>query len=395
MLLLPSCQFQRWPVVGEMELFSLLVGNVYDAAFDPSLWENALRYATMFVGGVAAALYAKDATAKTGTIFHQDGGIEPRYVKLYFNKYVKLDPSTTGHFFAGIGQPISIEDIIPYDEFRNTRFYKEWAKPQRLVDHLAVALDKSVTAVALFGVFRGDRQGLADDAMRRRMRFVAPHIRRSVLVSRLVDFKRAEATTLAATLDGLSAGMFLVDAQCRIVHANAAGHAILQADDYLRAIQGQLFAADPQRNSALHDIVSAAVVGDDAVGIKGIAIAFVGRDGGRHVMHVLPLTSGARRKAAKTFGAVAALFVHRASLEMPSPPEVIARTYRLTPTELRVLLAVVEVGGVPEVAETLGIAVYTARKYLSSIFEKTGVHRQADLVKLVAGFSSPLLARSK
>ena len=42
-------------------------------------------------------------------------------------------------------------------------------------------------------------------------------------------------------------------------------------------------------------------------------------------------------------------------------PEIIAKTYQLTPSELRVLLAVVRVGGVPEVAEALGIGEATVR----------------------------------
>ena len=96
----------------------------------------------------------------------------------------------------------------------------------------------------------------------------------------------------------------------------------------------------------------------------------------------------ARRGTGKTYAAVAALFVHPAGLTSPSPPELIAKTYRLTPTELRVLLAIVEIGGVPEVAEALGIADSTVKTHLGRLYEKTGTHRQADLVKLVAGFSS-------
>jgi len=45
--------------------------------------------------------------------------------------------------------------------------------------------------------------------------------------------------------------------------------------------------------------------------------------------------------------AVAALFIRKASLEPFSPPEVIGEMYKLTPTELRVLLAIVDIGGVP------------------------------------------------
>jgi len=72
-------------------------------------------------------------------------------------------------------------------------------------------------------------------------------------------------------------------------------------------------------------------------------------------------------------------------------------TFRLSfggfsPTELRVLLAIVEVGGVPEVADALGVAGTTVKTHLGRLFEKTGAGRQAELVKLVAGFSMPFVS---
>ena len=73
------------------------------------------------------------------------------------------------------------------------------------------------------------------------------------------------------------------------------------------------------------------------------------------------------------------------------PPEVIAKTFDLTPSELRVLVAIVEVGGVQETAEALGIAETTVKTHLRRVFAKTGTGRQADLVKLVAGFANPLV----
>jgi len=56
-----------------------------------------------------------------------------------------------------------------------------------------------------------------------------------------------------------------------------------------------------------------------------------------------------------------------------------------------VLFAIVEVGGVPQVAEVLGIAASTVKTHLGRVYEKTGAARQVDLVKLVAGFSSSLV----
>ena len=98
-----------------------------------------------------------------------------------------------------------------------------------------------------------------------------------------------------------------------------------------------------------------------------------------------------RRDTGNAYKAVAALFVHTAPLDAPAPPAVIAKTFKLTPSELRVLLAVVEVGGVPMVAEALGIAENTVKTHLKRLYAKTGANRQADLVKLVAKFASPLV----
>jgi DNA-binding CsgD family transcriptional regulator len=58
---------------------------------------------------------------------------------------------------------------------------------------------------------------------------------------------------------------------------------------------------------------------------------------------------------------------------------------------LRVLLAIVEVGGVPEVAPALGVAESTVKTHLGRLFLKTGAGRQADLVKIVAGYATPLI----
>jgi DNA-binding CsgD family transcriptional regulator len=172
---------------------------------------------------------------------------------------------------------------------------------------------------------------------------------------------------------------------------NSAGHAMLVAADFLHASGGRLVANEPRADRLLGDVFLASARADAEVGTSGISVPLTARDGDRHVAHVLPLTSGARRPTGSTYRASAALFIHKASLETPSPPEIIATTYELTPTELRVLLAIVEVGGVPDTAEALGVAEATVKTHLSRLFQKTGASRQAGLVKLVAGFSSPLL----
>ena len=374
----------------ETEQFSSLVGDAYDAALDPARWPAVLGKVRGFVGGQAAVLCWKDAANRCGCADYQDGGLDPHYVQLYFDKYIKVDPFTTGQFFAEIGEPVAIADLIPADEILKTPFYTEWVRPQGLVDCVVSPLDKSRTSAALVGVFRHERHGAADEETRRRLRLIVPHLRRAVLIGKVIDLKTAEAATFADTLDGISAGMLLVDSRGRIVHANTSGHALLAEGSLLRAAGGKLAANDANAEHALHDVFLAAGSGDAKVGNKGIAVLLSAPDGGRWVAHVLPLTSGARRRAGAAYAAVAAVFVQKAALETRSPFEHIARHYKLTPSELRVLIAVVEVGGVRETADALGLGEPTVKTHLNRLFTKTGTRRQADLVKLMAGFSSPL-----
>jgi DNA-binding CsgD family transcriptional regulator len=376
-------------MIQETQILADLIGTIYDATLDRSLWSEVLQRSAAFVGGAAASIFSKNPTVLNGNVYY-DWGVDPYYVDLYFRKYIKLDPSTTGHYFADVEQPIATADIMPYGEFLETRFYKEWVRPQGLVDFVSAVLDKSVTSAAMFGVFRHQRDGIADDETRRRMRLIVPHIRRAVLIGNVLDLSTAEATAFADTLDGLAAGVFLVDENARIAFANASGQIMLDEQKILRRKDGVLTAVDPRTRTTLADVIAAARDGDAAVGISGIAIPLSPSLEPPWLAHILPLTSGARHDAGIAHSAVAAVFVRQASFETPSAMETMSKLYRLTPSELRVLAAVSEVGGVAAVAELIGIAEATVKTHLHHLFAKTGTSRQVDLVKLVVSHTSPL-----
>ena len=92
---------------------------------------------------------------------------------------------------------------------------------------------------------------------------------------------------------------------------------MLNNANFLRAAGGRLIANDPEVDRTLADIFAIAGKGDAEIGIKGIAVPLMARGGQRHIAHVLPLTSGARRRAGTSYAAVAALFVHKAALIHP------------------------------------------------------------------------------
>jgi DNA-binding CsgD family transcriptional regulator/PAS domain-containing protein len=373
-------------IVPDDQLTSL-ISEIYDAAIDATRWNTVLGNVARFVGGSSAALFSKDAAARSGQI-HYESGTDPHYRQLYLDKYIKLDPA--GPCVGPIDQLVTAADLMPYLQFVETRFYREWVQPQGLVDFIAAAIDRSAGRAVIFSVFRHEREGVIDDDTRERMRLVVPHIRRATLVGRLIDRKSVVAATFAAMLDGLSTGICLVDGEGRIVHANVACRTIVDSGDFLSVVGGRIAARDGKIDKVLRELFAAAGAGDVAIRTRGIGLPLRAQDGTFYAVHALPLTSsGGRRLSATAYSATTALFIHRVSIEPPSASEVIARAFNLTPTELRVLLAIVEIGGVPEAAASLGVAETTIKTHLGRLFEKTGVGRQADLVKIVAGFSTP------
>ncbi|HEY7458871.1 MAG TPA: helix-turn-helix transcriptional regulator, partial [Xanthobacteraceae bacterium] len=379
------------PMTVEAERLSRLIGDIYDVVLDPSLWRSALRDIAKFVGGSASALYSKNARSVTGAS-HYNWGLQQRYLQSYWEKYIKYDPTTVGQLVFNVEDVYSAVDFITFEELFESRFYKEWIRPQGLIDHVGATLDKTATSVAACVVFRGEQEGPVDDQARMRMRLLVPHIRRAVLIGNVIDLRKSEASSFATLFDSLADGVILVDAHARIGFANVPAQTIIAEGEILRDAGGRLSAVDTAADKALRNIFAATPGGDTEVGAEGVAIPLSSANDEQWTAHVLPLTSGDRRREGVEHGATAAVFVRKVQLESPSLMKMLATRYKLTPAELRVLQGVIDVGGVPAIADALGISPTTVRTHMKSLFEKTGVRRQADLVKLIASHSSPFVS---
>jgi DNA-binding NarL/FixJ family response regulator len=80
-----------------------------------------------------------------------------------------------------------------------------------------------------------------------------------------------------------------------------------------------------------------------------------------------------------------AVFIRQTAPDAPPPLEAIAKLYKLTASEVRVVDALLKVSGVKAMAEMLGLSQATVRTHLHNVFQKTGTRRQSELVKLLAG----------
>jgi DNA-binding CsgD family transcriptional regulator len=81
---------------------------------------------------------------------------------------------------------------------------------------------------------------------------------------------------------------------------------------------------------------------------------------------------------------VALMFVTPVTRQQAPQVELIEALFDLTPTEARIAGAMVEGKSVATVARAQGVTQNAVRMHLKSIFAKTGVGRQAELVSLLA-----------
>lgn len=360
-----------------------LIGSIYEAALAPDRWAAVLEACREFTGGYSAAIFAKNLTGTRVQLYHDDGRISAETTQAYFGDggLAPIDPSNPVQVLADLETAVITSRRLEPADFETSRFATEWIIPHGLVDMVVAPIERRGSWSALFGVLRHERDGFGDETSRERIALLAPHIRRAMSIGNMMGKALSEADTFRDTIDGLAAGVFLVDTDGRLLHANASGKKMISARHAIATGHDEMLRLD---RTSIRDLLPRA--GDTAP--RSISIETPG--GERLVGHILPLATGARRPPGVGGNAVAALFVQPAHFDPPSIPEGLAQAFDLTPGELRVALATVRHEGVAEVAETLGIAETTVKTHLARIFGKTDTRRQADIVKLVAAFASPL-----
>jgi DNA-binding CsgD family transcriptional regulator/PAS domain-containing protein len=371
-------------VVSELIELSAVVADIYDAAIEPALWQQALASICAYVGGHSGVIFWHDSARQSAQALHMFNA-DPKYTQLYYEKYLPMNPVFPAAMFMAEGVVHSTTDFISKDELEQTRFYQEWIAPQGIADSLAVNLEKGTTRSSLLNIRMDVSLGFENENARARMALLVPHLQRAVTIGRLFDQHKATEEALTATLDHVEAAVFLVGADGAIAFANQPAAKMLDEASLVRKAGETFRAVAPETDSMLRDIFTSAASGDASVGVRGVSVPLTASVDERWFAHVLPLTSGRRQQAGATTHAVAAVFIRNTAPNAPPPLEAIAKLYRLTASEVRVLDAMLKINGVKAMAETLGITEGTVRTHLHNLFRKTGTSRQSDLVKLVAG----------
>jgi DNA-binding CsgD family transcriptional regulator len=220
-----------------------------------------------------------------------------------------------------------------------------------------------------------------DDAVRSREN-ILPHVRRAIRLNNMIAAQLGTIPTWTATLlDQLPAGIFLLDGSGKVLHANSAGRAILSKRDGLVLLNSRLVAAERNTRASLDRVVASCASAEPQGGELRVP-----RITGSWLLSVCPLS----RQCAAAMGESrcrAWVWISEPHLSAAGLTRRLGELFKLTLVEQRVAAALAQ-GLVPaDIAEQQTVSINTVRSQVQSVFGKLGVHRQAELVRLVAEVS--------
>jgi DNA-binding CsgD family transcriptional regulator/PAS domain-containing protein len=364
-----------------------LVATIYDAALEATLWPNVLNRIGDAVGGphVMFAIY----DPAIGLMNLLAPRIDPEIMRSdVVEHWVPRNPLLRPSACEPPGKVFTCANFIPLDEFAGTAFYQEWWRPAGFsTEPLVTNLFVDGAASGFFASHGLLNRAPVDSGQKRLFAALAQHLVRAVALQRRLYNVTIAREDASAGLDGLPQGFLLVDAQARILFANRAARALLDACDGLELESGILCASDADAGRTLCGLIASCADEANAATDCGGDLA-LSRGAARLPLHVLVTPV---RPEAPTAAIPWALPQRSAAIVLISDPETKMRArvkslrerFGFTPAEAAFALEIIKGDGRQATADRLGITVGTARSHLSKIFDKTGVRHQAELVRLL------------
>ena len=364
---------------------SQLIGSIYDCALDPDLWSPTLAKICAVFDGHSAGVVLLDFLG-TGDRLVRDWGPTTTWAERMagvFDSVKHIHRQFLGMTGERLDEPIVLpRDLAPQVNVFTTPFYKQWAEPQQIHQVMeAVALSEP-TRLGLLCITRQNSMGYFTDAHIALLRHLAPHIRRAITISDLLDLRTVERQAFAAVIDSLPTGICIVGAEGELLHVNTAAKDMLREKTPIRSDDGRLRGLRKHETAELMVAITTAQENEADIGAHGMGVALRHPDGRPAVAHVLPLARGNIRTRLVP-QALAAVFVSADGPISFGSLETVARSFGFTMSEARLTRLLLIGKTVAEAAAELGVTVGTAKTHLKHVFYKTGVSRQVDLISLL------------
>jgi DNA-binding CsgD family transcriptional regulator len=366
-----------------------LIAALHEGVIDDDHWLAALDRLSDAFGGCAIFL---GTTQRSGSAFELSGHrVDPQWIELVNGE---LAGDESNPVFAAVRnnfrrdpigmamQPMIMSRLLDRDTFHSSPIYRHAIAPAGHEHAMAMVLWADTTSAISLTLVRPERAGDFNDREAEVARAVGPHI----LGALKLRHQFALARSSALMLDRFDHGVLLLSAAGHVIHANSEAERMLAARDGLSVDHGNLHAAFPDDTRRLKQMLSEADRAARGASLQPRQTLRLPRADRRAdlVIRVLPVAP----VVASSFGAgelaTIALFIHDPDRGAQPVEELIAEGLGLSQAEAAVAARIWDGESVSQAAHGLGVSPNTVKTHLKAIFEKTGVERQAGLVRRIA-----------
>ncbi len=357
------------------EEFSRLVAAIYAAPVASQPWQDALRDIHRTLGGIVGGLLMTD-----GATWSLDNSTLPEgAAQSYAEHYYRLDRVLAAVERGPAGAVRTGSELMPL--VRKSEFYEDWLRPLEIDDGLFVRLDSDPKPTCLI-VAAPKRSEPFDTPDRVKLvSGLVPHLQQAMRMHKELKAFAQNTADLAAALEAVRHGIIIVGPNWRVINLNTSAERIVRAEDGFKMWSARLAAESATADHKLQRALHAAVTREGDT-IRSGQSFICERPSGKqpYVVHVLPLHRGPNEMTREPRALV---LIVDPDQEPEPAATLLRRLYGLTATEADVALRIARGADLKEVSSGLSVSITTVRKHLQHVFDKTGTHRQAELVRLL------------
>lgn len=362
-------------MVTDLGAFSRLVTSIYDTVTEPRLWVDCMAEIGHAFDATGAGLIVAGSGVQRSVLA---ASIPADARESYQSYYSGLDHVLAAMEAAPIGLIHPGTAVI--DRHAQTEFNADWMRPHHMDDGIFVRLTGGRSTTTFIVAAQQQSSPFCGGERFQLMNALLPHLQQAMRIQRQIARCDADIRNLEEIVDNIAPAVLVLTSALSITRTNLAAEQILSDDDGLSGSQRVLSAAHAPTRMMLRTSVTAVTRPDRR---PGHARTFkCPRPSGRqpYVIHVLPSRPTLVRDAEPR-----ALVIIVDPARNPAPPHATLRVlYELTDAEARIALLALRGEGISPIATELSLSVSTVKTHLQHVFEKTGTHRQAELVRLLA-----------
>lgn len=360
-----------------IDKFSELVSSTYRAALDGAAWQGVLTKLVGAVGATTGALIVSRPRSRSlGAV---SVGADPTAVAHYHEYYGRLDPIAAALEHAEVGTVLTPSMVVERGQRSRQEFFVDWAFPHGVGDGIFASISRDATMSCSLILAAPDRNAeLATPERLRLVRLLVPHLAQAVRMQAVFEATGIERDSALDALDRAAYGVVVLSPDGKPRFANRAALALSARHDGLALDRHGVRASARAAQVELQALIARVGRGG------GAGIVRVPRPSGRRafVVLALPLTRPHRAQLGALPPSVL-VAIADPDCQARLPADVLEELFDLTAAEAAVAIEILGCDGLQAIADRLGVTLSTIRVHLQRVFEKTGVHRQAELVRLL------------